>query len=106
MRELDMSPGEQTCRESDVSIARKLVRCGGSKVGMIVIRCPKTGQEVSTGIEIEPENFQLLPPVAGRVQCPLCGEEHSWLPSAAQVKDVEFRAIDQVRRSDPSSPDA
>jgi hypothetical protein len=102
-----MSPGEQTrhgirCFDCPWN----LVRCGESNVGMIVIRCPKTGQEVSTGIEIQPENFQLLPPVAGRVHCPLCGEEHSWLPSTAQVKDVELRAGGQAKPGDPSSPDA
>jgi hypothetical protein len=76
------------------------------KVGIIVVRCPKTDQEISTEIEIEPEDFLLLPPVAGRVQCPLCGEEHSWLPSTARVKDVELRAIDQAKPSDPFSAGA
>jgi hypothetical protein len=75
-------------------------------VGIIVVRCPKTNQEISTGIEIEPEDFLLLPPVAGRVQCPLCGEEHSWLPSTARVKDVELRVIGQAKPSDPSAADA
>jgi hypothetical protein len=93
--------------ETDVSIAgRGLARSGESKVGIIVVRCPKTDQEISTGIEIEPEDFPVLPPVAGRVQCPLCGDEHSWLPSQARVKDVELRAIGQPKPSDPSSADA
>jgi hypothetical protein len=83
-----------------------LARRGELKVGIIVVLCPKTGQEISTGIEIEPGDFLLLPPVAGPVQCPLCGDEHSWLPSAARAKDVELRAIDQAKPSDPASADA
>jgi hypothetical protein len=79
---------------------------GKLAVGIIVVRCPKTDQEISTGIEIESEDFLLLPPVAGRVQCPLCGEEHSWLPSAARVKDVELRVIGEAKPSDPSAADA
>jgi hypothetical protein len=79
---------------------------GELAVGIIVVRCPKTDQEISTGIEIEPDDFLLLPPVAGRVQCPLCGEEHSWLPSTARVKDVELRVIGQAKPSGPSSADA
>jgi hypothetical protein len=79
---------------------------GELAVGIIVVRCPKTDQEISTGIEIEPGDFLLLPPVAGRVQCPLCGEEHLWLPSQARVKDVELRMIGETKPSDPSSTDA
>jgi hypothetical protein len=79
---------------------------GELAVGIIVVRCPKTDQEISTGIEIEPEDFLLLPPVAGRVQCPLCGEEHSWLPSTARVKDVELRVIGETKPSDPSAADS
>jgi hypothetical protein len=75
-------------------------------VGIIVVRCPKTSQEISTGIEIEPEDFQSLPPVRGRVECPLCGEEHSWFPSTARLKDVELSQINQTKPDDPSSADA
>jgi hypothetical protein len=81
---------------------------GESKVGIIIVRCPKTDQEISTGIEIEPDDFRLLPPVKGRVQCPLCGEEHSWFPSAARLKDVELppALIGHAEPDVPSSPDA
>jgi hypothetical protein len=75
-------------------------------VGIIVIRCPKTDQEISTGIEIEPEDFMLLPPVRGRIHCPLCGEEHSWFPSMARLKDVETRDIGGQQPEDPPLSDA
>jgi hypothetical protein len=102
-----MSTAGQTISVPNVFLARrKRVACGGIAVGIIVVRCPKTNQEISTGIEIEPEDFLLLPPVAGRVQCPLCGEEHSWLPSTARVKDVELRVIGEAKPSDPSAADA
>jgi hypothetical protein len=99
---------DNKCKTYPVSIllAESRRAAGKSKVGIIVIRCPKTDQEISTGIEIEPEDFLLLPQVAGRVQCPLCREEHSWLPSTARVKDVELRDIDQTKPGGPSPADA
>jgi hypothetical protein len=30
-------------------------------MGMIMIRCPQTGREISTGLAIEPARFKALP---------------------------------------------
>jgi hypothetical protein len=56
-------------------------------MGVIVIRCPKTGQEISTGIEIEEGELQRLPPVESRTYCLLCGDTHPWHPQHARVSD-------------------
>jgi len=52
-------------------------------MGAVMIRCPRTGRAVSTAIETEPAVFSRLPEVAGRMQCPDCGQEHIWSASEA-----------------------
>jgi hypothetical protein len=49
----------------------------------VMIRCPATGRPVSTGIETEPAVFARLPPLAARMLCPACGQEHAWNTGAA-----------------------
>jgi len=49
----------------------------------VMIKCPKTGRPVSTGIETEPAVFRKLPRVASRMRCPACGEEHAWSVGSA-----------------------
>jgi hypothetical protein len=56
-------------------------------MGAVMIRCPRTGQAVSTEIETEPSVFSRLPNVAARMNCPLCGEEHVWTASSAWLGD-------------------
>ncbi|HVZ54921.1 MAG TPA: hypothetical protein VG986_23350 [Pseudolabrys sp.] len=49
----------------------------------VMIRCPNTGESVSTGIETEANVFRRLPKVPARMRCPACGEEHDWSVSSA-----------------------
>jgi hypothetical protein len=49
----------------------------------VMIRCPATGQAVSTAIEVEPIVFRSLPKIAARMYCPACGKEHVWMTSSA-----------------------
>jgi hypothetical protein len=49
----------------------------------VMIRCPATGQAVSTAIEIEPVVFRNLPKIAALMRCPACGKEHVWMTSSA-----------------------
>lgn len=45
-------------------------------MGMVMARCPKTGREISTGIEIEANGFDRLGDSMVRAYCPACGVEH------------------------------
>jgi hypothetical protein len=47
-------------------------------MGAVMIRCPRTGHAVPTGIETEPSVFVGLPRVQAMLACPFCGEEHGW----------------------------
>lgn len=62
----------------------------------VMIRCPNTGEAVSTGIETEANVFRRLPKVAARMRCPACGEEHDWTVSAAWLTK-EPPASDRLR---------
>jgi hypothetical protein len=47
-------------------------------VGTLMVRCPETGKDFSTGIETDQLSFQLTPAFTGTIRCPVCGAEHSW----------------------------
>lgn len=53
-------------------------------MGVVVMRCPRTGREVTTGVEMEREAFQNLKPVIHRMRCPDCGSEHVWSRGTAR----------------------
>jgi hypothetical protein len=56
-------------------------------MGAIMIRCPQTGHEIPTGIEMGESEFQHSPVFFSRVQCPLCNREHEWFAKDAWVCD-------------------
>jgi hypothetical protein len=49
----------------------------------VMIRCPRTGRSVPTGIETEPEDFKRFPHVDSRLTCRACGREHVWTAAEA-----------------------
>ena len=59
-------------------------------MSVIMIRCPKTGREISTGIECEGDDFKKLPFVIAQTACPSCGCEHSWSKSDAWLKEGPY----------------
>jgi predicted RNA-binding Zn-ribbon protein involved in translation (DUF1610 family) len=56
-------------------------------MGTLVFVCPTTGQEVSTGIEVDRTSFKGLPRTRTAIFCPRCGKNHklsviwAWLVS-------------------------
>jgi hypothetical protein len=56
-------------------------------MGAIMIRCPQSGQEIHTGIDMPVADFQRAPVFFSRVHCPVCGEEHEWFAKDAWVCD-------------------
>lgn len=56
-------------------------------MSMIMIRCPETGREISTGIECEDDDFRKLPFVITQTICLSCGREHSWSKSETWLND-------------------
>ena len=56
--------------------------------GFIAMYCPRTGREVSTGVESDREAFQKLKPVVVRMKCPACGSEHVWSKATARLVET------------------
>ena len=53
----------------------------------ILVRCPKTGQEVSTGLKTEWVMFETLPGIQVPLTCPACGETHNRRPKDAWISN-------------------
>ena len=59
-------------------------------MGRVMIKCPKTGEMIPTGISMDEESFRNSRTLqGGRVQCPECGAIHTWSASDAIVVDKE-----------------
>jgi hypothetical protein len=52
---------------------------------MVMIKCPRTGGHVFTGIETDGTSFERMPNASARLHCPLCGDEHAWRKSEAML---------------------
>ena len=47
-------------------------------MGIITILCPRTGKQVSTGIELDRARFDRMRETRYTMSCWLCGGEHVW----------------------------
>ncbi len=56
-------------------------------MSMLMIRCPQTGQAVSTGIDTDPDSFKRIPDVLAFARCPHCGLEHAWWHNEAWLAE-------------------
>ena len=54
-------------------------------MGVLMIQCPSTGREVSTGIEML--DVEQLPAVKATTRCPACGRVHEWTKHDAWLAD-------------------
>ena len=54
-------------------------------MGIVMIRCPETGREVSTGMHADHDSFRATPVFFARSYCPVCGTEHEWFAQEAWV---------------------
>ena len=62
-------------------------------MGMIMIRCPKTGRALSTGKLVESAAFRSSPVFFSRTYCPFCDAMHEWF-----AKDAWWACPDFVER--------
>lgn len=49
-----------------------------NQVSVLMVRCPNTGRELSTGIEMDAATFDQLPDIRSHLKCPACGLDHLW----------------------------
>ena len=56
-------------------------------MGVLLIRCPHTGRDLTTGIRIDPQTFSRIPQVSAQTRCPHCRSVHFWFPREAKFVD-------------------
>jgi hypothetical protein len=54
---------------------------------VVMVRCPATGRELSTGVEMDAETFERLPHIRSRMRCPVCSVDHDWSTREAWLGD-------------------
>ena len=47
-------------------------------ISIVMVRCPTTGRELSTGIEMDAATFERLPDIRSQMMCPICKLNHIW----------------------------
>jgi hypothetical protein len=58
-------------------------------MGIVMIKCPRTGRDIPTGIVADRAAFNAAPVFFARVHCRLCGTEHEWFAGDAWVCEAE-----------------
>lgn len=58
-------------------------------MAVVTIMCSRTGDFVSTGVEMDEVAFAALPPKLSRTRCPSCGLEHVWAKGSAWLSGQE-----------------
>ena len=56
---------------------------------LLMIRCPNTGLEISTGLNVAADSFASLPDKLVTSNCPLCGSDHTWLKCDARFVEAD-----------------
>ena len=56
-------------------------------MGELVIRCPETGRQISTGYQADAASFRQMPVFYGITYCPICRTDHQWFARDALVLD-------------------
>jgi hypothetical protein len=57
-------------------------------MGLLVIKCPVSGREFSTGIQRDADSFARMKNEAAQTRCPYCLTQHSWRPLDARLVDA------------------
>lgn len=58
---------------------------------VLKVRCPETGVEISTGIDVDAKSFARLPDKLPLSDCPVCGFDHVGLKCDARFVDDASR---------------
>jgi hypothetical protein len=69
----------------DSHLARIAQREKMAQTGVLVVTCPTTRKDFSTGILTDTDSLALTPQDLTRSYCPHCRREHSWWPKDAKL---------------------
>jgi hypothetical protein len=71
---------------------------------MLMIKCPRTGRGVSTGILTDPYSYLKTPSAMGRTRFPHCGLEHAWSCKDAWLAAEKLPEASHDNRWDQRQP--
>ncbi|MGF6308752.1 hypothetical protein ABIB82_002389 [Bradyrhizobium sp. i1.8.4] len=60
-------------------------------MGVIMIRCPRTGRAITTGMKADRETFRCSAVFFSRTYCTICRTNHEWFAKEAWVFEPEER---------------
>jgi hypothetical protein len=72
-----------------VAVVRGDISQQEHSMGVVMVKCPDTGHDISTGIVADRASFNATPVFFARVYCPMCATEHEWFAREAWVCDSE-----------------
>jgi hypothetical protein len=55
----------------------------------VMVKCPETGQDLSTGIVTDRASFAATPVFFARVYCPFCRKQHEWFAKDAWLCEAD-----------------
>jgi hypothetical protein len=73
-------------------------------MGVLMLKCPQTSREFSTGIHIDEESYKRLPDTVTKAACPHCGQLHSWWTREARLSDRMQDQPSLVTSNPPNPP--
>lgn len=79
---------EQASRFLEDSHLARIPSTKMPRTGVLVITCPATGKDFSTGILTDEASLKLLSQEFNRSRCPHCGVEHSWWTGDAKFVEA------------------
>jgi hypothetical protein len=65
-------------------------------MGAVMIKCPRTGQHIRTGMNADRSSFEATPVFFARAYCPLCRAEHEWFAKDAWVCESESTELEKA----------
>lgn len=68
-------------------------------MGMLMIRCPRTGRAIPTGRNVEPAIFRRAAVFFSRTYCPLCHATHEWFVNDAWVAATDNQSPSVAQQS-------
>ena len=68
-------------------------------MGTLMIRCPATGDKISTGIETDRLKFACSPVFFADAYCPACDAPHRWFAREAWVEEPHPNGVSRVAQA-------
>jgi hypothetical protein len=76
-------------------------------MGVLLVCCPATGREFSTGIQLDDVTFRMLTATLSTAYCPYCCADHRWTPREARLAEAipPQQWVEIFRSAEPDQAD-